>query len=223
MSSWLKALLLIGVLWAACFVACLILAGIDHTDPATEENVFGRVLFLVFTTFHGNTWGHSIPETQGQRFACSVAALLGYLFTPTAFAICLKAAGTKTQLMRSVGAFSLAYFACLSIAGLLHAIQPIVHHRRSHEMHGFDMSLYYAWMTFHNRSYGEIAPSGAAQEFFAALSSVLSFVPIVTGSLTAVAFVTTATIQPLGSQCTPTVVGVPTEGAETVNALCKQP
>jgi len=226
MRPWLQALLLISILWAACFVACLVLAGItyaskpDEADEATGGIAdFGGALFLVFTTFHGNTWGHIIPETTGQRFACSVAALLGYLFTPTAFAMCLKAAEAKTQLMRSVGAFSLAYLACMCIAVLIHAIA----YGSAQGETGFDMSLYYAWMTFHNRCYGEIFPAGAAQEFFSALSSVLSFVPAVTGGLTAVAFSnTSATTQPLGSQHTPTVVGVPaTEGAVTATALCK--
>lgn len=209
----MKALLLVSVLWSICFVACLALAriaGTSESDSASTNGIadFREVFFLIFTTFHGNTWGHIAPVTTRQRFASSVAALLGYLFTPTACAMCLKAAGAQKQLKRSVRSFSLAYFACASIAVLIHAVvyglengsEATALEERTGGFPG--PSLYYAWMTFHNRSYGDLHPDGAANApsfSFALISSVLSLMPAMIGSLTALAFSSTA--QPAAKAC----------------------
>jgi hypothetical protein len=215
MSPWVQAMLLVSTLWAVCFVACLVLAGIavaSKPEHITEGGIadLGEALFLVFTTFHGNTWGHILPTTSGQRFACSVAALLGYLFIPAAFAMYLKVAGTKTQLMRSFASFLVAYVACMCIAVFIHAI---VYNFDAQGENGFDLSLYYAWMTFHNRSYGELYPIGAAHQFFAAISSVLSLMPVLTAGLTVLAFTNTAAVL----QPAPVYIGT------TVSAVAQPP
>lgn len=55
----------------------------DH-DEWWKPCDFSSCFFLMLTTFNGSTWGHLIPMSVGQRIACVVSAMSGYLFWPLA-------------------------------------------------------------------------------------------------------------------------------------------
>jgi hypothetical protein len=100
------------------------------------------------------------------------------MFPPLVLALCLKTTGATHQLKLALLAYFIAYSGCIVFTTVHGIIHNATGGGEAEQDYGFDMSLYYAWMTFHNRCYGEIIPEDdAAHELLAVISSILSFAP----------------------------------------------
>jgi len=159
-----KAAFAIALPYVLCFMLILLLAAIYHTvqdeDLCESENScgFGDDFSVLLATFHGATWGHIVPSNDGQRFAACIVATLGYLWRQFVLILLLTRMNQSKLARKYATAVCISYacmagFGCLIFAALNIAVGGQA------SGHGYATSLYYTWMSYHGRSYGEVSPN----------------------------------------------------------------
>lgn len=156
-------IMLFAVLWAAmCSGGCY--------DAACIDCDFGNVFHVLLSTFHGATWGHLYPRWPFEQFLACVVASMGYLWRQVVLLLLLLQID-QHQIARKyakallVTSFLFAVLGNLIVSGLNTAAAE------AEENCGYGNILYYTWMSYHGRAYGEYNPIGAAQEFLACVTT----------------------------------------------------
>lgn len=160
------------------FVVILFLA---LTLSSEEKSDYASALFLIFTTFFAGSWGHITPNFEVGRAVCSLTAMLGYMCPLVAAFFMFVCMSQDSLAFMAAKAFWLAYFctallANFTLAAGLSADCLAAEESWMSEKCDYGSQLYFAWMTFHLRAYGEVAPTGPGSNF-------ISLVIVMFGSL----------------------------------------
>merc|ERR1712032_468295 len=109
----------------------------------------------------------NIPHNGGQRFAACIVAALGYLWRQLVLILLLTRIN-QSRLARKyakavcISYASLAGFGCLMFAALNIAVGGQAPDQSSSCLSesecSYATSLYYTWMSYHGRSYGDVSP-----------------------------------------------------------------
>eukprot|EP00435_Cladocopium_sp_Y103_P028602 s41_g7.t1 len=160
------------------FIVILLLALFLSSE---EQSDYAQAWFLIFTTFFAGSWGHILPAGEVGRAVCSLTAMVGYM-CPLLGAFFMFVCMDQESLALMAGkGFCLAYFCTALLANFILAAGLSVDCVASHstwmsDQCGYGSQLYFAWMTFHLRAYGKVAPTGP-------VSNVISLVIVMFGSL----------------------------------------
>merc|ERR1712032_1743032 len=100
----------------------------------------------------------NIPHNDGQRFAACIVATLGYLWRQLVLILLLTRINQRKLARKYATAVCISYacmagFGCLIFAALNIAVGGQA------SDHSYATSLYYTWMSYHGRSYGEVSPN----------------------------------------------------------------
>lgn len=145
---------------------------------------YDNALFLLLTTFHGNTFGHMLPRTDGQAAVACIIAALGFLWRHVVAISVLRIAQQPVLAKIAAVALCLTY-TFLAFAGNLAFTGIIVasdgplctasQRLRSEwdnateatgERDGcfFGGIFYYVWLSFHGRAYGELTAGSTLED-----------------------------------------------------------
>lgn len=140
----------------------LVLAGV-YEATADIKLGYGTSLLLVWSTFHGAAWGHIAPVTNGQRAVACLAASGGYLWRQIVLVLLLRAVDHGSLAAKFAKALTASYVV-LALLGsfILAGINLGVGAGGD-----YGTSLYYVWMTYHGRSYGDYHPEGLGEDIVA--------------------------------------------------------
>lgn len=152
-------IMLFAVLWAAmCSGGCY--------DAACIDCDFGNVFHVLLSTFHGATWGHLYPRWPFEQFLACVVASMGYLWRQVVLLLLLLQIDQHQIALKYAKALLVTYF-LFAVLGNLIVSGLNTAAAEAEENWGYGNILYYTWMSYHGRAYGEYYPMGAAQEFLA--------------------------------------------------------
>ncbi|CAE7649642.1 unnamed protein product [Symbiodinium sp. CCMP2592] len=173
-----RAVQAVALPYGCCVIVLLILAGIYFAlctadeCSVTEYIGYGGALHLLWTTFHGATWGHVSPEGGVQQAVACIVASLGYLWRQLVLLLLLRSINQREIARKYTGAL-LGTYSCFALLGNLILAAVVLAVDMNSVGGSYGTSLYYAWMTYHGRAYGEYAPMSAGGEAIAALLACL--------------------------------------------------
>jgi hypothetical protein len=127
---------------------------------------FGSTFRYLLATFHGTTWGDIIPVSDGEKAIACLVATMGYLW-PLGMALLVVYFAGQSSLARLGSVALVVAYGALAVAGnlaLAGALVVVAGGAEYSPGESFGKGIYFAWMTFHSRSYGDLAPASVAED-----------------------------------------------------------